>query len=132
MIKTYKLTLRYRNYSCILRGKSGNQLRYNFTGGDPLTGKAATITLKSQYAQDLLEQSEFFKKGYAKLVSMIDGGEKPVFFEDAKVTEKIEEVSSPEQLLEFVAEKLEKVYKQPEAALKYAQKMGFEFPNLTL
>ena len=124
--------MRYRNYSCILRGKSGNQLRYNFTGGDPLTGKAATIILKSQYAQDLLEQSDLYRNGYVMLVSSIDGGEDPIIFEDTKISEKVEEVSSAEQLLEFVAEKLEKVYRQPEAALKYAQKMGFEFPNLTL
>ena len=124
--------MRYRNYSCILRGKSGNQLRYNFTGGDPLTGKAATIILHSQYAQDLLEQSDLYKNGYVMLVSTIDGGEDPIIFEDTKISEKVEEVSSAEQLLEFVAEKLEKVYRQPEAALKYAQKMGFEFPNLTL
>ena len=124
--------MRYRNYSCILRGKSGNQLRYNFTGGDPLTGKAATIILHSQYAQDLLEQSDLYRNGYVMLVSTIDGGEDPIIFEDTKISEKVEEVSSAEQLLEFVAEKLEKVYRQPEAALKYAQKMGFEFPNLTL
>ena len=42
------------------------------------------------------------------------------------------EITSPEQLIEFVATKLEKVYQRPEAALNYAKSKNFEFPNLEL
>lgn len=130
MIKTYKLTTPQRNNSFVLRGKSGNSLRYNFSGGDPLTGKAATLMLHSQYAQDLLESSDLFKKGYIVLVRTIQGGE------DVKEVETpaqpIEDITSPEQLIEFVATKLEKVYQRPEFALEYAKKKGYEFPNLVL
>lgn len=130
MIKTYKLTAPVRNSSIVLRGKTGNALRYNFSGGDPLTNKPATIMLRSLYAQDLLESSDMFKKGYAKLMKIDEGGE---FSEAPKVEETIvEEVNSPEALLEFVATQLEKPYNKPKAALAYAEKMGFKFPNLTL
>lgn len=130
MIKTYKLTNAVRNSSFVLRGKTGNAMRYNFTGGDPLTGKPATIILRGEYSQSLLEQSEVFKKGYVKLIKVDDGGEKSST-ETAKST-VMEDITSPEQLLEFVATQLEKVYQRPEAALEFAKRRGYEFPNLII
>ena len=130
MIKTYHLTIPARNTSIVLRGKTNNSMRYNFAGGDPLTGKAAAIMLKSQYAQDLLESSDEFKKGIIILVREDEGGE-VVETKPAALT-AMEDITSPEQLIEFVAEKLEKVYQRPEAALNYAKSKGYEFPNLEL
>ena len=130
MIKTYKLTQPLRNSSFVLRGKTGNPTRYNFSGGDPLTGKAATLMLRSQYSQDLLEQSELFKKGYVKLVRTDNGGENVPTPEVQKTV--VDGVTSPEQLIEYVATNLEKVYQRPDAALNYARSKGFEFPNLEL
>ena len=130
MIKTYKITQPLRNSSFILRGKTGNPMRYNFAGGDPLTGKSATLILQSQYAQTLLEESDPFKQGYVKLVKSEDGGEKMKIIEPE--TTKVEDVTSAEQLIEFVATKLEKVYQRPEAALTFAKSKGFEFPNLEI
>ena len=129
MIKTYVLTTPARNSSIVLRGKTNNSLRYNFTGGDPLTGKSASIMLRSQYAQELLESSELFASGYVRLVRTDEGGETPVVEPEKTI---VEEVKSPEQLIEFVATTLEKVYQRPEAALNYAKNKGYEFPNLEL
>ena len=129
MIKTYKLTTPLRNLSIVLRGKTGNSLRYNFSGGDPLTGKAATIMLRSQYSQDLLEESEPFRNGYIALAKIDKGGETVAPKEETTIRE---DISSPEQLLEFVANDLDKVYKNAKAALDYAKRQGFEFPNLTI
>ena len=131
MIKTYKLTQALRNSSFVLRGKTGNAQRFNFSGGDPLTGKPATLMLRSQYSQDLLEQSEMFKRGYVKLERVDNGGETPTQ-EPKKEPIRMEEVNSPEQLIEFVATELEKPYKDPKFALKYAESKGYTFPNLTL
>ena len=128
MIKTYKLTQPLRNSSFVLRGKTGNGLRYNFSGGDPLTGKPATLMLRSKYSQDLLEQSSLFKNGYVQLSRTDEGGETVAPTE----VKAIEDVTSSEQLIEFVATKLEKVYKQPKFALDYARQRGYTFPNLTL
>lgn len=130
MIKTYRLTTPARNSSIVLRGKTNNGLRYNFTGGDPVTGKSATIMLRSQYAQDLLEESDLFKQGFIALVNTIEGGETPI--EKKQTVTVMEDITSPEQLIEFVATQLEKVYQRPEAALNYAKGKGFEFPNLEI
>jgi len=131
MIKTYKLTQALRNSSFVLRGKTGNGQRYNFSGGDPLTGKPATLMLGSKYSQDLLEKSDMFKKGYVVLVRTDDGGETTAP-EQKKEPTRVEEVDSPEKLLEWVATELEKPYQQPKAALAYAERQGYVFPNLTL
>jgi hypothetical protein len=130
MIKTYKLTQPLRNSSFVLRGKTGNPMRYNFSGGDPLTGKAATLMLRSQYAQTLLEESEPFKQGYVKLWKTEEGGENVQMPEIQKTI--VEDVTSPEQLIEYVATNFEKVYQRPDAALEFARKKGYEFPNLEL
>lgn len=130
MIKTYKLTTPARNSSIVLRGKTGNSLRYNFSGGDPVIGKAATLMLRSQYAQDLLEDSDIFKQGYVNLVRIDEGGENVPVAESEKTI--VEDVTSPEQLIEYVATNLEKVYQRPEAALNFAKSKGYEFPNLEL
>ena len=129
MIKTYHLTIPARNTSFVLRGKTNNSMRYNFSGGDPQTGKAASIMLRSQYSQDLLESSEEFKKGIVILVRTDEGGESPVLEPEKTI---IDEIKSPEQLIEFVADKLEKVYQRPDAALSYAKGKGYEFPNLDM
>lgn len=129
MLKTYKLTQPLRNSSFVLRGKSGNALRYNFSGGDPLAGKAATLMLRTQYAQELLEQSDLFKQGYVKLAK-VDG--KVENTEGDKVQNVVEDVTTPEQLITFVATELEKTYQSPKFALEFAKKQGYTFPNLTL
>ena len=131
MIKTYQLTTPARNSSFVLRGKTNNAQRFNFSGGDPLTGKHATLSLQSKYSQDLLESSDIFKQGYVKLARVDKGGEKDPVVEEVQKT-IVEEVTSPEQLIEYVATNLEKVYQRPEAALNYAKLKGYEFPNLEL
>ena len=95
-----------------------------------MIGKPATIMLRSQYAQDLLEGSDLFKQGFIALVYTIEGGETPI--EKKQTVTVMEDITSPEQLIEFVATQLEKVYQRPEAALNYAKGKGFEFPNLEI
>lgn len=130
MIKTYKLTTPVRNSSIVLRGKSGNTLRYNFSGGDPLTNKPATVILKGMYSQELLESSDLFAKGIVRLVTETQGGE--------EVPEKeytiMDGITSTEQLIEFVNVNLEPktIYKQPKAALAFAERRGYKFPNLKI
>jgi len=130
MIKTYKLTQALRNSSFVLRGKTGNGQRFNFSGGDPLTGKPATLMLRSKYSQDLLEESDMYRNGYVQLVRTDDGGE--TLAQEPKKSTPVESVDSPDKLLEFVATELEKRYQQPKAALAYAEGKGYTFPNLTL
>lgn len=130
MIKTYKLTTPVRNSSIVLRGKTNNSLRYNFAGGDPLTNKPATIILRSQYAQQLLEESELFAQGYVRIIRTDEGGE--VIAESKKELIVKEDITTSAQLLEFVGTELERPYQKPKAALDYAEKVGYSFPNLKL
>lgn len=130
MIKTYQLTTPARNSSFVLRGKTNNAQRFNFSGGDPMMGKFATLSLQSKYSQDLLEDSDLFKKGYVKILRVDQGGVKDVVDEPLRTV--VEDITSPEQLIEFVAVKLEKTYQRPDAALDFAKKKGYEFPNLDL
>lgn len=130
MIKTYIITRPYHNYSFILRNKSGMRLRYEFTGGNTLTNVKAHLTLHGQYAQELLEQSEEYKSGLVKLFRTDNGGETPTVKEKKVIV--VEDITTPEQLIEFVGEKLEKVYQRPDAALNFAKNKGYEFPNLII
>lgn len=132
MIKTYILTRPYHNYSFILSNKSGFRLRYDFTGGNSLTNVKARLVLKGQYAQELLEASNEFKSGLVKIDRVEDGGEETVVGEDKKEPTIIESVTSPEQLIEFVGTELGKTYQRPDAALAFANKNGYEFPNLDI
>ena len=131
MIKTYKITEPCHNYSFILRGKGGNAQRFTFSGGNEMTGTPARLILRTQYSQTVLEESDYFKSGFVKLERTGEGGESPIVQKKQEST-IVEEVTSPEQLLEYVALKLEKPYQRPDAALEYAKKKGFEFPNLEL
>ena len=130
MIKTYKITKPCHNYSFILRGKGGNAQRFTFTGGNEMTGTPARLILRTQYSQTVLEESDYFKTGFVKLERTGNGGEKVVVVEPQRTL--VEEVTSPEQLIEFVGVTLEKPYKDPKAALRFANSKGYEFPNLTL
>ncbi|MBR1448822.1 MAG: hypothetical protein IJ588_08790 [Prevotella sp.] len=132
MIKTYILTRPYHNYSFILRHKSGMKLRYDFTGGNSITNTKAQLILRGQFAQELLESSDEFKTGLVRLFRTEDGGESVPSVVVSQQPTIVEEVTSPEQLIEYVAEKLEKVYLRPDAALEYAKRKGFQFPNLEL
>ena len=130
MIKTYILTRPYHNYSFILRNKSGMKLRYDFTGGNSFNNRPARLILRSLYSQELLEASEEFKSGLVKLERTDEGGENAPKPEVPKTI--VEDITSPEQLIEYVTINLEKPYKDPKAALNFAKSKGYEFPNLEL
>lgn len=120
------------NFSFVLQGKGGNKQRFVFEGGSVINNVPARIVLRSEYSQQLLESSKPFKDGDIKLERVDNGkvgigNDKPV--EKSKV---VESVNSPESLIEWVATEHEKVYKQPQAALIFAEKLGYTFPNLSL
>lgn len=121
------------NFSFVLQGKGGNKQRFVFEGGSVINNVPARIVLKSAYSQELLESSKPFKDGDIKLERVDNGkfghGQSDGGSEKKKV---IESVNSPETLIDWVASELDKPYKQPQAALIYAEKMGYEFPNLSL
>ena len=116
------------NYSFVLKGKSGNSLRYIFERGSVVTNTPARLTLKTQYAQDLLEESELFKTGMVILERIDNDGQKK---EEPKVEYKNEDsIKTVTQAVDYVAETWCEVVKTAKQAKEYAQKHGVDFPNL--
>ena len=116
------------NYSFVLKGKSGNSLRYIFERGSVVTNTPARLTLKTQYAQELLEESELFKTGMVILERIDNDGQKK---EEPKVEYRNEDsIKTVTQAVDYVAETWGEVVKTAKQAKEYAQKHGVDFPNL--
>lgn len=128
MVKTYRIAKIMNNYSFVLKGKSGNSLRYIFERGSVVTNTPARLTLKTQYAQDLLEESELFKTGMVILERIDNDGQKK---EEPKVEYKNEDsIKTVTQAVDYVAETWGEVVKTAKQAKENAQKHGVDFPNL--
>ena len=131
-IKTYRYNAAMNTVSHILTGKGGNSMRYNFERGNAAMGKAPELTLRGQYAQELLESHELFKNGTISLVKTIrtdDPVEEPIV---ASQVSKIEQVTSPDELLVYMNTNTQKKFTDPKKALAYAAKEGWVFPNLEI
>lgn len=125
--KTYKLQMRQNQASFVLQGKSGNQVRYNFTQGNAATNYPATLTLNDEYCQQLLEDSELFKRGVVR-IEKVWADEAPVKNEP-KLT-AVEGVKTVADAVEYVANTWGEVVKTARQAKEAAEKHGVEFVNL--
>ena len=145
MIKTYKARVNNNNISYLLVSKNGNQMRYDFTGGNVITNKYPEKTLRNRYAQELLESSELFKNSTIVLEHTIE--EFPGESEKLKAQEEenkkkkaseddvneIASVTTDAELIAFVNEAAGRTEKNefhaPSTALKWATANGYSFPN---
>lgn len=121
--------------SHVLVGKSGNTMRYNFTGGNVAISKCPELTLKSEYAQDLLEASQLFKEGTVVLVRKVESfaEQEQRMSNAAKKKAEISDednVTTPDELLLYVNTHFNKRFTDTGKALAYATKEGVEFVNL--
>lgn len=137
MIKIYRLRQVRNNVYHILEGKSGNRMTYKFTGGNVATGTCPELSLKSQYAQELLEDSELFKSGTVVLVRTIRTLEdeereqaQRLAAEAAKKQSDEAQVTTPDELLAYINVNYPKKFTDPAKALAFAAKEGLVFPNL--
>lgn len=127
------------NVSHVLIGKNGNTMRYNFTNGNVSVGIYPSISLRNKYAQDLLEESELFKRQDVVL-------ERTVKTKDdiPEISDEIEErisirdtheelgITTPDELLAYVNTTYNKRFSDPAKALSFAAKEGDVFPNFKL
>ena len=135
MIKIYRLRQVKNNVYHVLEGKGGNKMRYNFTGGNVATGTCPELSLKSQYAQELLEESELFKDGTVVLVSTIrtrEDEEREQAVAAAKKTSEESQVTTPDELLAYINTNYGKKFVEPGKALAFATKEGLVFANLKI
>lgn len=129
MTKVYILNQEKNNAVFILYGKGGNAARYTFKDGNVNFRQPAKLILKNEYYQNLLENSELFKKNIVKLDPTFNSTPKE---EVKKVLTPIKDVKSVAQAVEYCAEHFGEVVKSSKQAKACAEKNGFDFVNLII
>lgn len=126
--KIYKLMQRKNQVSFTLIGKSGNMVRFNFTQGNAAVNQPARLVLTNDYYQQLLEDCDLFKIGVIKIERI--EGDSNTEKEAAVKMEKVEEVKTAADAIEYVANNFGEAAKTKNEAKKIAALNGVEFPNL--
>lgn len=145
MIKTYKARVNNNNVSYLLVGKNGNQMRYDFTGGNVVANKYPEKTLRNRYSQELLESSELFKNNTIVLEHTIEefpgeteklqkeAEENPQESNEEDNPKSIGDITNDTELLAFVnktdGRNERTAFRTPINALKWASENGYTFPN---
>lgn len=100
--------------------KDGNQFMPNMP---------ARCVLRNEFYQNLLESSDLFKRGIVVLERTIDDEAKNDAPQEPK-KQMVEEITSPEQAIEYVFNTWGIVVKSGKQAVKVASQKGVEFPFL--
>lgn len=140
MIKTYRYNELCNNVSLTLSGASGNSMRYNFTHGNTYMRKCPELTLRSKYAQDLLDSHELVKSGKVTCIrttleeSDIVQEESPIDEHVKKTTqppmnEEVRDIRTADEVINYVNNRFDKECKTLATAMKHASKAGLIFPD---
>ena len=128
--KIYKLNQKKNSAIFNLSANDGKmQVTYTFKDGNQfMPNMPARCMLRNEFYQDLLESSDLFKRGVIKLDRIIDENPK----QEVKPVQKqqVEEITSPDQAIEYVFNTWGIVVKSGKQAVKIASQKGVEFPNL--
>ena len=128
--KIYKLNQKKNSAIFNLTANDGKMVvTYTFKDGNQfMPNMPARCMLRNEFYQDLLESSDLFKRGVIKLDRTIEDSPK----EDPKTVQKqqVEEITSPDQAIEYVFNTWGIVVKSGKQAVKIANQKGVEFPNL--
>ena len=128
--KIYKLNQKKNSAIFNLTANDGKMVvTYTFKDGNQfMPNMPARCMLRNEFYQDLLESSDLFKRGVIKLDRTIEDSPK----EETKTVQKqqVEEITSPDQAIEYVFNTWGIVVKSGKQAVKIANQKGVEFPNL--
>jgi hypothetical protein len=128
--KIYKLNQKKNSAIFNLTANDGKMtVTYTFKDGNQfMPNMPARCMLRNEFYQDLLESSDLFKRGVVKLERVIEDNPK----EEPKKVQKqqVEEITSPDQAIEYVFNTWGIVVKSGKQAVKIASQKGVEFPNL--
>ena len=129
--KIYKLNQKKNSAIFQLTANDGKlTATYTFKDGNQfMPNMPARCMLRNEFYQDLLEQSDLFKRGLIVLERTIDDKAKAPA-QKAQQKQQVEEVTSPEQAIEYVFNEWAIVVKNGKQAVKIASQKGVEFPNL--
>jgi hypothetical protein len=128
--KIYKLNQKKNSAIFNLTANDGKMtVTYTFKDGNQfMPNMPARCMLRNEFYQDLLESSDLFKRGVVKLERVIEDNPK----EEPKNVQKqqVEEITSPDQAIEYVFNTWGIVVKSGKQAVKIASQKGVEFPKL--
>lgn len=130
--KIYKLTQK-RNVAIfdITANDGKMKVTYTFKDGNQfMPNMPARCTIRNEFYQNLLEQSDLFKRGIIKLERVIDDNPKKGAEEDKPKKEQVDSIASPDQAIQYVFDTWGIVVKNGKQASKIALQKGVEFPNL--
>jgi hypothetical protein len=128
--KVYKLNQPKNTATFQLTTNHGRMtVGYEFKGGNQTTKVPATCTLKSEFYQQILENSAIFKNGIVKIDRILEE-KKADSKKEEKTTLAVEEITSPDQAIEYVFNHWGTVVKTGKQAATIAAKKGVTFPNM--
>lgn len=128
--KVYKLNQPKNTATFQLTTNHGRMtVGYEFKGGNQTTKVPATCTLKNEFYQQILENSAIFKNGIVKIDRILEE-KKADSKKEEKTTLAVEEITSPDQAIEYVFNHWGTVVKTGKQAATIAAKKGVTFPNM--
>ena len=129
--KIYKLNQSKNSAEFPLYANKGKmKVNYIFKDGNQLMRQPARCTLSNEFYQNLLEESPLFQNGIITLERVINNEKKTSKKADEPQKQQVEEVTSPEQAIEYVFNTWGIVVKNGKQAVKIASQKGVEFPFL--
>ena len=129
--KIYKLNQKKNSAIFNLSANDGKmQVTYTFKDGNQfMPNMPARCMLRNEFYQDLLEDSDLFKRGVIVLERTIEDSPKTTA-DNTPQKKQVEEITSPDQAIEYVFNTWGIVVKSGKQAVKIASQKGVEFPNL--
>ena len=100
-----------------------------FDNGNVATKVMPTVRIVSPFWQQVLEESNLMKEGYVSLVQVINDEEDDESKPQTSYN-NVEEVTSLQQAIDYVADNYSEVARTINEALKIAHQHGEDFPNL--
>ena len=130
MIKIYRYNQLRNTVKIDICSKGGLRGTLVFNQGNVFTKEFPTVQVRTEYWQQVIEDSKLFKDGVIKLVQTIkeDSVLNPNILPDK--LKEIEDVTTVEQAIDYLASEYGVVAKTKLKAINEAHKHGIDFPNL--
>lgn len=129
MIKIYRYNQFKNHVEVGLRAPGGMSGKLIFDNGNVATKVMPTVRIVSPFWQQVLEESNLMKEGYVSLVQVINDEEDDESKPQTSYN-NVEEVTSLQQAIDYVADNYSEVARTINEALKIAHQHGEDFPNL--
>ena len=122
MIKTYQLNQR-KNTSSIVLQRRKVSVRFDFKGGSVITNTPAMFSTANAFYQEVIEESELFRKGIIKLARPAKT--------DSDGIKEVKNVKTLEQAVDYIAKNFHAQVKTIKEAKAFAERQNIVFPNLS-